>query len=111
LVVLLELGPQSSGLDAHDRVGARIEVAPTVEHVDAEGVLLDSVAAAFKRPLYEELQEAAQHRRLRERLAVEDTPELSHRLVGRHGRIASSGCGTTRGVCGHHGPFSPGFRV
>ena len=47
-VVLLEPLAQREGGDAHDRVGARVEILAAIQRMDGDGVFLDLVGFALE---------------------------------------------------------------
>ena len=83
VVVLLEPAPQAPGLDAHDRIEARVVLVIAVEDLDADRVFLQLIGFARQRSFDHVAQEAAQSPGIRKALAGENAVELgSNRLGG-----------------------------
>ena len=72
LVVLGQLRPQAPRLHSDNRVQPRIVLRWTVEHFDAQQVLLELVALAIERALDDESQHPA------------EPPGVDERLAGQH---------------------------
>ena len=74
-VVGLQRTAQAPGLDAHDRVGLRVEIVGPAERLRRDGVALDRRRLAGKRLLDDEGQEGDEPRRVPEGLARDDARE------------------------------------
>ena len=81
-VVAHQLGAQPPRLHAHDRVGARIERLLLAEHLDADDVFLQLVAAAGDGFEHDECEEALEPIALLEGRAGENPFELLRRHGG-----------------------------
>ncbi|HET7607612.1 MAG TPA: hypothetical protein VFL84_02965 [Gammaproteobacteria bacterium] len=71
-VVLDQPAAQTAGLDADERVGLRIEVRRTAEHLDGDRVTLEPVALTGQRLLGDVAQERRRARGLPEAAAREN---------------------------------------
>jgi hypothetical protein len=90
LVVAEQPGPESPRLDADDRVGSRVEGRLLVEHLNADDVFLQFIAAAGERLEDDEIEEPFEAIDLVERRAPEHLFELATDLIriGRRCRCA-----------------------
>jgi hypothetical protein len=75
-VMMLERAAQTSGLDAHDRIEARVEPLIAIADADGDGVRLELMAAAGQRLLDREAQEPLQPFGAREALASKNSLDL-----------------------------------
>ena len=77
LVVTGKRAAQAHRLDAHDRIGLRIEIVGAPERLDRDGVALDAVGRAAQRRLDDVAQERDELRRAAECFACRHTLERS----------------------------------
>jgi hypothetical protein len=80
-VILIELAPQPSRLDPYDRVDPGIVLVVTVEHIDPDHKLLQSIALPRERALHHVAQEPAGAVGIRKRFARQHPRQLPLDLV------------------------------
>ena len=95
-VVARERAAQPHRLNAHDRIGLRIEIVGAPERLDRDGVALDAVGGAAQRRFDDIAKERDELRRAAERFARGHALERNANLVRTRGRPST--CVSTPGI-------------